>query len=49
MSSPYSESSTLAHADLPVSTRIRVLPHVSTMGPFRRTCQDVASEADNDQ
>ena len=47
MSSPYSESSTLAHVALPVSTGIRVLPHVSSIKYFQRTCQDVASGAGN--
>ena len=47
MSSPYSESSTLAHVALPVSTGIRVLSHVSSIRPFQRTCQDVASGASN--
>ena len=47
MSSPYSESSTLAHVALPVSTGIRVLPHVSSIRPFQRTCQDVAAEVGN--
>ena len=49
MSSPYSESSTLAHVALPVSTGIRVLPHLSSIRPFQRTCQDVASRAGNGQ
>ena len=43
MSSPYSESSTLAHVALSVFTGIRVLPHVSSIKSFQRTCQDVAS------
>ena len=49
MSSPYSESSTLANVALPVSTGIRVLPYVSSIRPFQRTCQDVASRAGNGQ
>ena len=49
MSSPYSESLTLAHVALPVSTGIRVLPHVSSIRPFQRTYQDVASGAGNGQ
>ena len=49
MSSPYSESSTLAHVALPVSSGIRVLPHVSSIRPFQRTYQDVASGAGNGQ
>ena len=49
MSSANSESSTLAHVALPVSTGIRVLPHVSSIRPFQRTCQDIASGAGNGQ
>ena len=49
MSSPYSESSPLAHVALPVSTGIRVLPHVSSIKSFQRTCRDVAPRADNGQ
>ena len=49
MSSPYSESSTLAHVALSVSTGIRVLPHVSFIRSFQRNCQDVASRAGNGQ
>ena len=47
MSSPYSESSTLAQVALRVSTSIRVLPHVSSARHFQRTCQDVGSGAGN--
>ena len=42
MSSLYSESSTLAHVALPVSTGIRVLPHVSSIRLFQCTCQGLA-------
>ena len=49
LSSPDSESSTLAHVALPVSTGIRVLPHVSFIKPFQRTCQDIPSGAANGQ
>ena len=49
MSSPYSKGSTLAHAALPVSTGIRVLPHVSSIRPFQRTGEDIASGAGNGQ
>ena len=34
---------------LPVSTGIRVFPHVSSIRPCQRTCQDVASGAGNGQ
>ena len=49
MSSPDSESSTLAHVALSVSTGIGVLPHVSSTRPFQRTYQDVGSGAGNGQ
>ena len=49
LSSSYSESSTLAHVALSVSTGIHVLPHVSSIKSFQRTCQDVASGAGNGQ